>query len=138
MTDSTFAMISDLRRDVLKSIVASICGLSIIVTEKPLYASAVEPTESVVASGAAEPPSPIAVELKEFVDPKGLFSIRIPKYYFAIRREVKGDLPDPKTGEGRRGSSIFTAGDMTKAELVAVERYVIAQHECDLPMVQVS
>lgn len=68
---------------------------------------------------------PAAVEMKEFVDPKGLFSLRIPKYYFAIRREVKGDLPDPKTGEGRRGSSIFTAGDMTKAELVAVERYVM-------------
>ena len=64
------------------------------------------------------------VEMKDFVDPVGYFSIRIPKYFFALRRSAKGDLPDPKTGQGRRGSSIFTAGDMRKAELVAVERYV--------------
>jgi hypothetical protein len=90
--------------------------------EPPIQrASAYDPE---AGGGVAEPPSP-AAEMKTFVDPRGLFSIRIPKHYFAIRREVKGDLPDPKTGEGRRGSSIFTAGDMTKAELVAVERYVV-------------
>lgn len=63
-----------------------------------------------------------AVEMKQFIDPEGFFSIRIPKSYFALRRSDKGDLPDPKTGKGRRGSSIFTAGDMNKAEIVAVER----------------
>ena len=62
------------------------------------------------------------IEMKEFVDPAGYFSIQVPKHFFAIRRSIKGDLPDPKTGQGRRGSSIFTAGDMNKAELVAIER----------------
>lgn len=60
--------------------------------------------------------------MKDFIDPQGLFTIRIPKSYFALRRTGKGDLPDPKTGTGRRGSSIFTAGDMQKAEVVAIER----------------
>lgn len=64
------------------------------------------------------------IEMKTFIDPKGLFAINVPKRYFAIRRTVKGDLPDEKTGQGRRGSSIFTAGDMAKAEVVAIERYV--------------
>jgi hypothetical protein len=34
-------------------------------------------------------------------------------------------LPDPSSGQGRRGSSIFTAGNMAKAEVVAVERCVV-------------
>ena len=62
--------------------------------------------------------------MKRFVDPKGLFVINVPNRFFAIRRTVKGDLPDEATGKGRRGSSIFTAGDMSKAEVVAIERYV--------------
>ena len=62
------------------------------------------------------------IEMKTFLDPKGLFAINVPKRFFAIRRTVKGDLPDEATGKGRRGSSIFTAGDMAKAEVVAVER----------------
>lgn len=65
----------------------------------------------------------VPLEMKTFVDPKGLFALNIPKSFFAIRRTVKGDLPDEKTGKGRRGSSIFTAGDMGKAEVVAVERF---------------
>lgn len=63
------------------------------------------------------------LEMKEFVDPQGLFSLRVPKNFFTLRRTQKGDLPDAKTGKGRRGSSIFTAGNMAKAEVVAVERY---------------
>jgi hypothetical protein len=66
----------------------------------------------------------VPVEMKKFVDPIGLFEIVVPKRFFSIRRSAKGDLPDEKTGQGRRGSSIFTAGDMGKAEVVAVERYV--------------
>lgn len=65
----------------------------------------------------------VAEEMKDFVDPVGYFTIRVPKSFFAIRRSSKGDLPDPKTGEGRRGSSIFTAGNLQKAEVVAVERF---------------
>eukprot|EP00980_Cylindrotheca_fusiformis_P006857 scaffold1434_cov107-Cylindrotheca_fusiformis.AAC.7 len=63
------------------------------------------------------------LEMKEFVDPQGLFSLRVPKTFFTLRRTQKGDLPDAKTGKGRRGSSIFTAGNMAKAEVVAVERF---------------
>jgi hypothetical protein len=58
--------------------------------------------------------------MKQFTD--DLFSISIPQSFFAIRRTVKGDLPDEKTGKGRRGGTIFTAGDMGKAEVIAVER----------------
>jgi hypothetical protein len=63
-----------------------------------------------------------AVEMKEFVDPYGIFSITVPTGFFTLRRTAKGDLPDEKTGKGRRGSSIFTAGNMAKAEVIAVER----------------
>ena len=48
------------------------------------------------------------LEMKEFVDPQGLFSIRVPTNFYTLRRTQKGDLPDAKTGKGRRGSSIFT------------------------------
>ena len=64
-----------------------------------------------------------AVEMKSFVDPQGLFQLQVPKDFFTLRRTQKGDLPDAKTGKGRRGSSIFTAGNMAKAEVVAVERF---------------
>jgi hypothetical protein len=74
------------------------------------------------AAYAEELTAAAPVPMKDFLDPLGLFSIRIPKIYFALRRTAKGDLPDEKTGQGRRGSSIFTAGDMSKAELIAIER----------------
>ena len=45
------------------------------------------------------------VEMKLFSDE--LFVVNIPKRFFALRRRAKGDLPDEKTGQGRRGSSIF-------------------------------
>jgi hypothetical protein len=68
----------------------------------------------------------IAVEMKTFIDPEGLFALKIPKRFFSIRRTNKGDLPNESTGSGRRGSSIFNAGDLAKAEVLAVERYVLA------------
>lgn len=52
-----------------------------------------------------------------------LFSISVPSRFFAIRRSAKGDLPDEK-GRGRRGGTIFTAGDLSKAEVIAIERCV--------------
>lgn len=77
-------------------------------------------------AAVATPPPVVAaapvIDTKVFVDPVGYFEITIPKYFFALRRSAKGDLPNAKTGQGRRGSSIFTAGDMAKAEVVAVER----------------
>jgi hypothetical protein len=66
-----------------------------------------------------------AVEMKTFVDPAGLFVLNIPQRFFALRRSAKGDLPDPKTGNGRRGSTIFTAGDMAKAEVVSIEYFPV-------------
>lgn len=60
--------------------------------------------------------------LRDFVDPQGLFTIQVPEDFYTIRRTQKGDLPDEKTGKGRRGSSIFTAGNLKKAIVVAVER----------------
>jgi hypothetical protein len=63
------------------------------------------------------------LEMKPFIDPQGLFALNVPKDFFTLRRTQKGDLPDAKTGKGRRGSSIFTAGNMAKAEVVAVERF---------------
>jgi hypothetical protein len=66
----------------------------------------------------------VAEEMKSFIDPQGLFALTVPKSFYTLRRTQKGDLPDAKTGKGRRGSSIFTAGNMGKAEVIAVERYV--------------
>ena len=67
-------------------------------------------------------PSYADTEFRDFIDPQGLFTIRVPTDFYAIRRQTKGDLPDAK-GKGRRGASIFTAGNMAKAEVVAIERY---------------
>ena len=69
---------------------------------------------SATEGGLASP-----LEMQVFEDP--LFSVRVPKTFFTLRRTQKGDLPDAKTGKGRRGSSIFTAGNMAKAEVIAVE-----------------
>ena len=64
------------------------------------------------------------LDMKLFIDPKGLFSIIVPTKFFKLRRTDPGDLPDEKTGKGRRGSSIFTAGvrnrRVTTASSVAV------------------
>lgn len=67
------------------------------------------------------------VPMKRFVDDANpsLFEMDVPQRFFAIRRSAKGDLPDAKTGQGRRGGTIFTAGDMSKAEVIAVERFPV-------------
>lgn len=67
------------------------------------------------------------VPMKLFVDNANpsLFAINVPQRFFAIRRTSKGDLPDAKTGKGRRGGTIFSAGDMAKAEVIAVERFPV-------------
>ena len=77
-------------------------------------------THAADGTAALEP-----LEMKSFVDPQGLFALNIPKSFYTLRRTQKGDLPDAKTGKGRRGASIFTGGNMAKAEVVAVERYPI-------------
>lgn len=65
------------------------------------------------------------VSMKTFLDPAGLFVLNIPQRFFALRRSAKGDLPDKQTGTGRRGSTIFSAGDMAKAEVVSVEYFPV-------------
>jgi hypothetical protein len=81
-------------------------------------------SSSAAFAADAAPAAVEVVAMKDFVDPKGLFKLQVPARFFTLRRTVKGDLPDEKTGkDGRRGSSIFTAGDMAKAEVIAVERY---------------
>lgn len=72
-----------------------------------------------VVSAVGEPAS--MVDMKEFIDPVGIFYLQVPSSFYTLRRSAKGDLPDVK-GQGRRGSSIFTAGNMAKAEVIAVER----------------
>ena len=66
------------------------------------------------------------VPMKLFTDTAtpSLFEINVPTRFFSIRRTFKYDLPDAKTGKGRRGGTIYSAGDMSKAEVIAVERYV--------------
>jgi hypothetical protein len=78
------------------------------------------PSLAFVGSAFAEDvQAPTSIEMKSFEDP--LFTLSVPKSFFTLRRTQKGDLPDAKTGKGRRGSSIFTAGNMAKAEVIAVE-----------------
>jgi len=99
-------------------------------TLAPTVVAKAEPTSDVVAAVAptatSAPTATLAPteEMKNFIDPVGMFTLRVPKRFFTIRRTAKGDLPDEKTGIGRRGSSIFTAGDLAKTQVVSIERSV--------------
>jgi len=97
------------RRDFLGSI-----AIIAAVNPNPIPCLA-EEINSVVLTG--EP-----LVMKTFIDPKGLFAITVPDQFYTIRRMAKGDLPDEKTGIGRRGSSIFNAGNLLKSQIIAVER----------------
>ena len=104
------------RRDLLKTVLTPCVGLAVLFTTKEVANALTDAaTSDTVATGA--------VEMTTFIDPQGLFALKIPKSFFAIRRTSKGDLPDASTGSGRRGSSIFNAGDLAKAEVLAIERY---------------
>jgi len=104
------------RRDLLAS---SLSTTAIVATTASLLSILSTPSAAIADDTATA----VLVEMKTFVDPQGLFVINIPKRFFALRRSAKGDLPDEKTGSGRRGSTIFTAGDMAKAELVSIEYF---------------
>ena len=52
------------------------------------------------------------------------FSIEIPSEFYVLKRKAKGDLPDG-SGNGRRGATVFTAGQMERASVVAVERFPV-------------
>ena len=102
---------SNTRRKIIQS-VSKICALMFL------------GIESIPSAARADDATATAVAMKTFVDPEGLFIINIPQRFFAIRRTNQGDLPNSATGSGRRGSSIFNAGDLAKAEVLAIERYV--------------
>jgi len=113
--DNGGAILSNQRRRVLQSTAAlALAGFSSL----PAFAD--EVAEAVTAP-------PVVVPMKSFVDnaKPSLFSLDVPQRFFSIRRSAKGDLPDAKTGQGRRGGTIFTAGDMSKAEVIAVERFPV-------------
>ena len=112
------------RRSVLTSLGSAAAVLALSSSPLVLYPppSLADDAATLPEAVAALAPPP-AVEMKSFLDSEGLFAINVPKRFFVLRRKAKGDLPDAKTGKGRRGSSIFTAGDMGKAEVVAVERF---------------
>lgn len=107
------------RRSSFASVASTVVALS---SFSAVSSAEDEPTTTTTTTTGGAP----LVSTKTFVDPKGLFLVRVPSNFYTIRRTFKGDLPDAKTGQGRRGSSIFTAGDMTKAEVVAVERFPTA------------
>jgi hypothetical protein len=104
------------RRDLIKLTLTSLIGTAALSS----FAMTTVASETVSAT----------VEMKTFIDPQGLFALKIPKRFFAIRRTSKGDLPDESTGSGRRGSSIFNAGDLAKAEVLAIERYGCLSRIC--------
>lgn len=114
------------RRQFLQKVASTTTGaiIGMGISDSSNIAFAADVEEAVPAAVTAAPVViQNTIEMKTFLDPKGLFAINVPKRFFAIRRTVKGDLPNEKTGQGRRGSSIFTAGDMSKAEVVAIERF---------------
>lgn len=73
------------------------------------------PTQSTLAVSTMEIQSS-----RFYVDPQGFFSLRIPKRFFVIRRESNGD-------DGSSSSILLTAGDLSKAQLISIERFSIAQ-----------
>jgi len=104
------------RRDLLASFAAAIATSTVFSFPSPSTAVAEDLATTTAVNG---------LEMKSFVDPKGLFVLNIPKRFFSLRRSAKGDLPDEKTGSRRRGSSIFSAGDMAKAEVVGIEYFPV-------------
>lgn len=114
------SQVTSSRRSILNQMGAT-CAATFLSSSlfSPLPSFAEEATTATTATAAEVNTLP----MKNFIDPKGLFALRVPQNFYTLRRTVKGDLPDAKTGKGRRGSSIFTAGDMAKAEVVAVELF---------------
>jgi len=95
------------RREIMKSMQA--VTLSSILTLSPSITNAAETDK-------------MAMTLYE--DPNGLFKIRIPKGFFIFRRP--GNPTNKDKTKSRKGSSIFTSGDIGKAEIVSVDRFTTA------------
>ncbi|GMH55795.1 hypothetical protein TL16_g01994 [Triparma laevis f. inornata] len=99
---------------------------------------------------AEGPPAPLT--MTNYVDKEeGEFALRVPTKFYILRRKDKGDLPDKvrrirrqrrdvlssgspnlfltltrlQNGNGRRGATIFTAGNMASASVIAVERFPV-------------
>jgi hypothetical protein len=79
------------------------------------------PRSFVIETGGSTGP------LLEYKDPLGLFAISLPKGWFKIRPTAEGDLPDSQ-GRGRRGSRIFSAGEISNPyspKVLSVERFPV-------------
>jgi hypothetical protein len=97
------------RRDWLQRCCAGAITSITFATIQPKMAEAAVPIDTIM-------PTTTTIEaMKTFLDPDGLFAVNIPQRFFAIRRKVDSR---------RQESLIFTAGDLAKAELIAIERYV--------------
>ena len=96
-TTTTSLNVISSRRSALQDVAKRITVASGIVASSSL----IGPTSALAETAMDAAP----VEMKLFSDE--LFVVNIPKRFFALRRRAKGDLPDEKTGQGRRGSSIF-------------------------------
>ena len=124
--DNDDVILFNQRRRIIKSTAALVLApLATGLTSLPVSVFALDDPVETVAQSTTTPR--VEVPMKSFVDnaKPSLFSIDVPQRFFAIRRSAKGDLPDAKTGQGRRGGTIFTAGDMSKAEVIAVERFPV-------------
>eukprot|EP00616_Rhizochromulina_sp_CCMP1243_P003952 CAMPEP_0118981064 /NCGR_PEP_ID=MMETSP1173-20130426/29758_1 /TAXON_ID=1034831 /ORGANISM="Rhizochromulina marina cf, Strain CCMP1243" /LENGTH=260 /DNA_ID=CAMNT_0006931459 /DNA_START=68 /DNA_END=847 /DNA_ORIENTATION=- len=67
-------------------------------------------------------------QLASFEDPLGMFRVSLPPKWYKVRPKDKGDLPDAR-GKGRRGSRIFSAGDLSNQfapKILSVERLPVA------------
>jgi len=117
-TDDIIASHSHSRRTILGRATSAASAAALASLSLPSPAAAADVTAVAQQQQQQQP-----VEMKLYTDP--LFTLRIPSRYYTLRRTAKGDLPNAQTGTGRRGSSIFTAGDMSKAEVIAVERFPI-------------
>ena len=80
------------------------------------------PAAEVAPAAPAAPDEAAAVALpplERYRDPEGLFSLELPAGYFKIRRTIEGDII-------RRGNAIFSGGDLSKSEIVSLEKYPAA------------
>lgn len=127
LSSSPFCLVVDNQRR--KSFIMSLGGIvSSLITVYDNEAIAMD-NNDILSSTTSTLTTMSPIDMKLFIDPLQLFIVTVPTRYYVVRRTAKGDLPDEKTGKGRRGSSIFTSGDLTKTQVISIERYVIVNYE---------
>ena len=83
-------------------------------------AVAYRPLPALAEDSVTTPDRPIAVNGPTFTFTDPLFELTFPKDFFKIRRTISGDIT-------RRGGVIFTAGRLSTAEIVTIERFSVAE-----------